>query len=138
MVVIDLYSLEEIEIPNTHIQCSICGEWNDPSQYCRDGESTMSRTNCARCFESDRCDWDGIKAKVSEIRRSVEYRRAVSRLGDKQEKFGHSITVEELIAELQKLNPSDRLLITDADGYIEPCAPEFHSEANGTKFFRIG
>lgn len=108
--VIELGQLREI--PEDYKCCSVCGIHFPVTSFNNDNSSTPTRTNCKGCYESPQSDWNERIQKKQSAQMSEEAKKYL-----KEKKIeGVSVSVEELISQLQKL-PKDSKIVMTQDGY---------------------
>ena len=143
MKIIDIRTVEVIDVPDDYICCSICGVYHPKSEYMKDNETTQSRTNCSSCYKTDIEKWEEIKTNVENTKKTRKYQTVKRELDDKLQYFGNSISVQEMIDYLLELAPTDRIFIGQEGYYAEGkfadiFKPEFKKSYDNVHFYEIG
>ena len=139
--VIDVNAVAIIEVPVNYMQCSVCGVWHAPEQYRRPGQEQQSRTNCESCSNMD---WDAMQ-KLKEATEQKQSSYKVRALVDSVRR-GHmyehcSVSVEDMVAALQKLPAGSRLVITEEGYYSTSELADIHEPvkiAGVENYYSIG
>lgn len=141
--VIDIDTLAVIKVDDSDIECSVCGQYKPESSYRKKGEQYQSRTNCFECYNLPSADFNNKKVETKKIKTANAYKKAVSSLQAVKRMQSNSVSVEEMIVELQKLPAGSRLIMTqegyyaDGDlGYI--FFPSQFDVADGVHYYSIG
>jgi hypothetical protein len=114
--VIDINSKKIVDVPENHIECSVCGKWEDPSHYKKESESVQSRTNCTSCYNLPWDDMQSLGAQTKEMRSSPSMFHLRQKLTKMYELADAAVPVYRLIEALQKLPAGSKVCMTQ-DGY---------------------
>mgnify|MGYP007088035475 CR=1 FL=1 len=126
------------QVPDDHIECSVCGKYQSPDLYRNEGETRQSRTNCKTCYEAPSESWDKIRAEVDKYKAS---RQALEdQLAHQSNLLHSSMPVEELIQKLQALPKGSRILMTQEGYYAQGKFADIHGpvELKDKGFYSIG
>lgn len=119
---VDTSTLKVVKVPETYVECSVCGHWKPFEDYCRE-PGVMCRTNCKACYEMP---WEGMKQLSIQTETDKEKNKyAIARLEDDVEKRRYCVTKREFMENMAKqlANVGDDELIYpyyethDGDGY---------------------
>jgi len=130
-------------VPDNWLQCSISFEYRPPEEFRNEGDQFQTRTNCTRTYKMRMAEMEALITSVREIISGDKYKSLANYFAEKNSYMGASISVQEMIDELLKLNPSDRLLVTQDGYYAEgdlACVfePELKKTIDSVNFYSIG
>jgi hypothetical protein len=141
-------SIKIDDVPDTYIPCSVSGEYLPRVEFSKHRDGSITMTNCYRTYEMTPEEMEVVRNHKNEIFKSKLYSNLASGLKEDGSFMGDSISVQDLIAQLQKLKPTDRVCIQQ-DGYYADGkyasiydTPEFVCEQNplfgDAKLYSIG
>ena len=141
--VIDIKTMTLIQVPDQWIQCSVCGEYHSPAAYRKPDQEKQSRTNCTSCYEMQWNDMKALEQQTFDIMKSWAYTNVRNKLKMVIAYKRNSISVEYMIAELQKLPANSRLVMTQegfyAEGSLADIAyPELDNTIDDVAYYAIG
>ncbi len=105
---VDRRDLKIVKVPNTYMECSVCGHWFPRESFCN-AQGVQTRTNCEACYNlpSDEFSRIGKETKQFYTDKAPE----IQRLLDKRGKLGQSMTkkafLDKIKAELKSLKDTD-------------------------------
>lgn len=141
--VIDIETLSIIDVDDSFIECTVCGQYKQPESYRNADQEMQSRTNCRECYNLPTEEFRDKKSEIIELKKSNAYTNKVRQLREQQRIKNNSISVEEMIASLEKLPAGSRLVVTQEGYYAEGkvayiFSPSQYEFIDGVQYYSIG
>lgn len=105
---VDRRDLKIVKVPNTYMECSVCGHWFPRESFCN-AQGVQTRTNCEACYNLPSDEFSRICKETKQFYNDKA--PEIQRLRDKQGKLGQAITkkafLNKIKAELKSLKDTD-------------------------------
>jgi hypothetical protein len=74
--IIDISTMQIMEVPDTHVECRCCGRYMPSSNYMAEKNEVHYPTDFANCQDCRKLDLNaqiGLKTEVGNMKKTVEY-----------------------------------------------------------------
>jgi hypothetical protein len=123
MLVVDINTLKEIEVPTGYHECSVCGEYHPVEEFNNDNSKVRTRTNCSKCYNLKRDDFMKKIEETKNLKKSNKYNIIKNNIKRKNEQIQEeqysSVLVEDLIESLKQLPKGSKVVIEQEGYYCE-------------------
>ena len=105
---VDRRDLKIVKVPNTYMECSVCGHWFPRESFCN-AQGVQTRTNCEACYHLPSDEFSRICKETKQF--YIDKAPEIQRLRDKRGKLGQSMTkkafLKKINDELKSLKDTD-------------------------------
>lgn len=105
---VDRRDLKIIKVPNTYMECSVCGHWFPRESFCN-AQGVQTRTNCEACYNLPSGEFSRLCKETKQF--YTDMAPEIQRLYDKLEKLCQSMTkkafLKKIHGELKSLKDTD-------------------------------